>query len=261
MPIEFVTWINHHTWPILQALPEVYANEGDNGSKEGEDSFYVTGYYGNGCEVIGYDDIDIRNMRPRFMSCVWPLTNTEQILGVEFLKDLHANNMIRIKGNGINFTFQFTLVSIEAEDDGHGYELNEDTWDTTVKQLGLEDRMIVVDHFEEDVDTFYKPYPKIEVKERLAIPSDFLDIHPMHMYTNVLMRHNGYEQMMRVKMERHSKASERTNHVNVFGRWRLLARANGFDYHKLIRFRYMLEVEDLDAVNEADRRYPVFHLC
>ncbi|GJX04212.1 hypothetical protein Tco_0190128 [Tanacetum coccineum] len=120
MPIEFVTWINHHTWPILQALPEVYENEGDNGSshiyltsplcykkevnifrqnegpvmlqgnnwrefaqenfnqnvallhfiEEGEDNFYVTRYYGNGCEVIGYDDIDIRNMRPRFMSRV-----------------------------------------------------------------------------------------------------------------------------------------------------------------------------------------------
>ncbi|GKB48096.1 hypothetical protein Tco_0898849 [Tanacetum coccineum] len=59
----------------------------------------------------------------------------------------------------------------------------------------------------------------------------------MHMYTKALMRHNGYEQMVRVKMERHSEAPERTNHVNVFGRWRLLARANGFDYHKLIRFR------------------------
>nr|GEU75167.1 hypothetical protein [Tanacetum cinerariifolium] len=138
-----------------------------------------------------------------------------QILGVEFLRDLPANNMIRIKGNNINFDAQFTLIPLDAEDDGHGYELNE----------------------------------------------DFLDIHPMHMYTKALMRHNGYEQMMRVKMKRHSEDPKRTNHVNVFGRWRLLARANGFDYHKLIRFRYMHEVEDLDAENEADKRYLVFQLC
>nr|GEW50917.1 hypothetical protein [Tanacetum cinerariifolium] len=105
------------------------------------------------------------------------------------------------------------------------------------------------DHFEEDFDIFYKPYTEIKVKQRLAIPSDFQDIHPMHMYTKALIRHNGYEKMIRAKMKRHSEALERTNHVNVFERWRLLARANGFDYHKLIRFRYMHEVEDLDAEN------------
>ncbi|GJS71682.1 hypothetical protein Tco_0704523 [Tanacetum coccineum] len=38
-------------------------------------------------------------------------------------------------------------------------------------------------------------------------------------------------------------------------------RANGFEYNKLIRFSYMHEVEDLDAENEADGRYPVFRLC
>ncbi|GJW47689.1 hypothetical protein Tco_0079335 [Tanacetum coccineum] len=76
-----------------------------------------------------------------------------------------------------------------------------------------------------------------------------------------LIRHNGNEQMMRVRMERHKEAPERTNHVNVLGRWRLVARENGFEYSKLIRFRYMHEVEDLDAENEAYRRYPVLHLC
>ncbi|GJW85872.1 hypothetical protein Tco_0159017 [Tanacetum coccineum] len=208
------------------------------------------------------------------MSRVWPFPDTEQILGVEFLRDLPANNMIRIKGNGINFDVQFTLVPLEAEDDGHGYELNEGTWSEIVEQLRLEDGMIVVytkkrsnkmwltafhidgtpatvvnfrgainlrtvqrqlsyaetfddrmrhrcqwpwhrDHFEEEFDCFYKPYPEIEVKERLAIPSDFLDIHPMHMYTRTLIRHNRNEQMMRVKMERHKEAPEGTIHVNV----------------------------------------------
>ncbi|GKE80302.1 NADH dehydrogenase, partial [Tanacetum coccineum] len=113
--------------------------------KDGEDNFDVTGYYGNGCEMIGYDDLDIRNRRPRFMSRVWPMPDTEQILGVEFLRDhTTINNMIRIKGNSINFDVQFTLVPIDGEDGGYGYEVNENTWATIVEQLGLEEEMIVV---------------------------------------------------------------------------------------------------------------------
>ncbi|GJV19564.1 ribonuclease H-like domain-containing protein [Tanacetum coccineum] len=113
--------------------------------EDGEDNFDVTGYYGNGCEMIGYDDLDIRNRRPRFMSRVWPMPDTEQILGVEFLRDhTTINNMIRIKGNSINFDVQFTLVPIDGEDGGYGYEVNENTWATIVEQLGLEEEMIVV---------------------------------------------------------------------------------------------------------------------
>ncbi|GKB42795.1 hypothetical protein Tco_0887737 [Tanacetum coccineum] len=269
--------------------------------EEGEDSFYVTRYYGNGCEVIGYDNIDIRNMRPRFMSHVWPLPDTKQILGVEFLRDLPTKNMIRIKGNGINFNVQFTLDPLEVEDDGHGYKLNEGTRSKIVEQLRLEDGMIVVYtkkrsnkmwltafHINSTLATVVNFRGAINlrtVQRQLSYAETFddrmrhrcqwswhrdhfeeefdyfLDIHPMHMYTRTLIRHNENEQMMRVKMERHKEAPERTNHVNVLGRWRLFARANGFEYNKLIRFRYMHEVEDLDAENEADRRYPVFHLC
>nr|GEW08636.1 hypothetical protein [Tanacetum cinerariifolium] len=147
-----------------------------------------------------------------------------QILGVGFLRDLPTNNMIRIKGNGFNFDAKFTLVPSEAKEDGHGYELNEafhidGTPDAVVNFRGainlrtvqrqlsyadtFNDRMKHHcqwawhrDHFEEDFDTFYKPYLEIKVKERLAIPSDFLNIDPMHMYTKALMRHNGYEQMI-----------------------------------------------------------------
>ncbi|GJZ98399.1 ribonuclease H-like domain-containing protein [Tanacetum coccineum] len=109
------------------------------------------------------------------------------------------------------------------------------------------------DHFEEEFNVFYKPFPVIESIQRLAIPSDFLEIYPMHMYTKALMRHNGFEHMMRVRIEYHKEDPERTNHVNVLGQWRSLARDNGFDYHKPIRFRYMHEFEDVEAKNEADR--------
>ncbi|GJY95323.1 hypothetical protein Tco_0511684 [Tanacetum coccineum] len=148
--------------------------------------------------------------------------------------------MIIIKGNGINFDDQFTLVPLEAKDDGHYYELNE-----------VDDRMRHRcqwpwhrDHFEEEFDCFISHIQKLKSRNDLT-----------------LIRHNGDEQMIRVKMERHKEAPERTNHVNVLGRWRLFARENGFEYNKLIRFKYMHEVEDLEAENEADMRYPVFHLC
>nr|GEZ83834.1 hypothetical protein [Tanacetum cinerariifolium] len=222
MPIEFVTWMNQQTFPFLLALPEVYENEADNGS----DHIYLTS----------------------------PLRYRNKVLALEFLTDLPLNNMVRIKGNGLRFDVQFMLVPIQVEEGGHVYELNEDTWDTIVQELDLEDGMIVFytkkrakkilqsfhlpnqvleqlyprDHFEEDSDMFYKPYAEIEARKRLAISADFLGIHPMHTCTQ---------------------------------RWRLLARVNGFAYQKLIRFWYMYEVENLDAEDEADRRYPVFHLC
>nr|GEZ65343.1 hypothetical protein [Tanacetum cinerariifolium] len=112
--------------------------------EEGEDSFYVTAYYGNGSEVIGYDDFDIKNKRQRFMSRVWPLPDTEHVHGVKFLTDLPLNNMVRIKGNGLRFDVQFKLVPIQVEEGGHEYKLNEDTWDTIVQELDLVDGMIVV---------------------------------------------------------------------------------------------------------------------
>ncbi|GJV09205.1 hypothetical protein Tco_1346861 [Tanacetum coccineum] len=74
------------------------------------------------------------------------------------------------------------------------------------------------DHYEEEFDTFYKPYPQIQDKERLEIPSDFFDIYPIHMYTKALMRHNGYEELMRVQMVPHRENPGKTSHVNVFGR-------------------------------------------
>ncbi|GKA34771.1 hypothetical protein Tco_0721200 [Tanacetum coccineum] len=67
-----------------------------------------------------------------------------QILGDDFIRALPANNIIQIKGNGITFDVRFTLVAIEGKNNDHGYELNEDTWQTIVQQLGLEDGMIVV---------------------------------------------------------------------------------------------------------------------
>nr|GEV70389.1 zinc finger, CCHC-type [Tanacetum cinerariifolium] len=73
-----------------------------------------------------------------------------------------------------------------------------------------------MDHYEEDFVVLYKPYPEIQDRQRLAIPIDFLDIHPMHMYTEALMRHNGYEELMGVQMEHHRKNPRKTNHVNVF---------------------------------------------
>ena len=92
-----------------------------------------------------------------------------------------------------------------------------------------------------------------------TVPADFLEYHPMHTYTHALMKHRQTECMMEVKMEFHKENPERTNHINIFGEWREFAGACGFDYDKMIRFKYMYIMTDLDG-NVPDP-FPVFHVC
>ena len=92
-----------------------------------------------------------------------------------------------------------------------------------------------------------------------TIPADFLVHHPMHMYTHALMKHQNVEYTMTVKMEFHTEDPDRTNHTNVFGEWREFATACGFGYQKMIRFKYMYLLNDLEG--PAMGQIPVFHLC
>ncbi|PWA74007.1 hypothetical protein CTI12_AA250800 [Artemisia annua] len=50
---------------------------------------------------------------------------------------------------------------------------------------------------------------------------------------------------MTVKMESHKEDPDRTNHINVFGKWREFARACRFYYEKMIQFRYMYLLNDV----------------
>ena len=49
-----------------------------------------------------------------------------------------------------------------------------------------------------------------------TVPAHFLVHHPMHTYTQALMKHQHVEYMMEVKMEVHTEDPERTNNINIF---------------------------------------------
>ena len=83
----------------------------------------------------------------------------------------------------------------------------------------------------------------------------------MHTYDTALIIHQEYREFMSVRMEPHKEAPNRTNHVNVFGKWIYLAEACGFPYTKMIRFKYVSNGEDLDAEEGKNPEFPIFHIC
>lgn len=47
--------------------------------------------------------------------------------------------------------------------------------------------------------------------------------------------------------------------MNMYGEWAWFGEQCGFGYTKMLRFRLMYSVNDLEGDEEA--RYPVFHVC
>ncbi|PWA64963.1 reverse transcriptase domain-containing protein [Artemisia annua] len=92
-----------------------------------------------------------------------------------------------------------------------------------------------LEHFGESHDTFYKAYNPTIDQQRLAIPSTFLDHHPMHTHRKVLMIHQEIECEMTIHMDHHYENPTRTNHVNVLGMWKEFAEECHFDYDKMLR--------------------------
>ena len=76
----------------------------------------------------------------------------------------------------------------------------------------------------------------------------------MHNYTKVLMRHQNIEEVMTMTMQIHYEDLLRTNDVRVFGSWNWFAARCGFGINKVIRFKYMYNVQDVqsDVEVEAD---------
>lgn len=83
----------------------------------------------------------------------------------------------------------------------------------------------------------------------------------MHMYTKAMIIHNQYREEMEVRMQPHRENPERNNHVNLQGKWRLLAEKCDFQYTKIIRFKYMGNGEDADAREGQNTAFPIFHIC
>ena len=74
------------------------------------------------------------------------------------------------------------------------------------------------------------------------------------------MKHQAVEYVMTMEMVFHAENPSRINHINVSGPWRQFAIEAGFAYDKLIRFRFMHLIEDLDAGADQGSQYHVFHL-
>ena len=81
----------------------------------------------------------------------------------------------------------------------------------------------------------------------------------MHIYRKALLKHNDVEVDITVRMDHHHENPSRTNHVNMYGEWAWFGEQCGFGYTKMLRFRLMYSVNDLEGDEEA--RYPVFHVC
>ena len=81
----------------------------------------------------------------------------------------------------------------------------------------------------------------------------------MHIYRKALLKHNDVEVQFTVRMDHHHENPSRTNHVNMSGEWAWFGEQCGFGYTKMLRFRLMYSVNDLEGDEEA--RYLVFHVC
>ena len=81
----------------------------------------------------------------------------------------------------------------------------------------------------------------------------------MHLYMKAMLKHQEIELPFRVKMDRHYENPGRTNHVNMFGEWNRFGQICGFQYTKMLRFRLMYVVTDLEGRRQTC--YPFFQVC
>ena len=81
----------------------------------------------------------------------------------------------------------------------------------------------------------------------------------MHIFTKALLKHNHVEAVFTIRMDHHRENPSRTNHVNMYGDWAWFGQQCGFQYSKMVRFRLMYVVSELEG--EQETRYPLFHVC
>ncbi|GJS63619.1 hypothetical protein Tco_0678183 [Tanacetum coccineum] len=189
--------------------------------EQGDDTFYVTGYDENGFECGGYNVV--RTRPSRIMTRVWPYADYPQMLPTDFLAGINQNDPLSIRANGRNYNVRFARVELGA---GTGWKqrclscsLNTD--------LTADERMHHKclwpghsEHFGERNNTFYRRFSSTLDKQRLAIKASFLANHPMHQHRKVLVKHQGIEYEMKMKMDYHKEKPERTNHVGIYGKWK-----------------------------------------
>ncbi|GKB83322.1 hypothetical protein Tco_0950217 [Tanacetum coccineum] len=99
----------------------------------------------------------------------------------------------------------------------------------------------------------YADYPQ-------AIKASFLANHPMHQHRKVLVKHQGIQYEMKMKMDYHKEKPERTNHVGIYGKWKQFGRECGFKHDKMLRIHYIGTARQLDSYDEEDEIL-IFHVC
>ncbi|GJT77147.1 hypothetical protein Tco_1043872 [Tanacetum coccineum] len=238
--------------------------------EEGDDYFYVTGYYEDRTEVIGYHGICIRKrvggeagpyayqidedswetieddleLKPG-MIVVFNKKQSDNLWLTAFNEDGSPSTEVNFHGAIALRPLQRELSYSEKVDDRMQHRCQ---W------------LWHKDHFREGIDTFYKRFSYIQAQQRLAIPAKFQENHLMHFYTKALMKHQDYLEFMGMRMDFHKEKPNMTNHMNVYGHWNLFAERCHFAYDKLIRFRFMyMDADPNDGFDDAPE-YPVFHL-
>nr|GEU35583.1 hypothetical protein [Tanacetum cinerariifolium] len=217
---------------------------------------------------------------------------TAAILPTDFLAGINHNDLLSKRANGRNFNVRFACVEIGAGTDDFKYQLREEDWKSLVEDIGLEAGMFVVftKHqfnmlglmaFDTDADervhhkylwpghfkdfgernnTFYRRYSLTFDKQRLAIKDGFLDNHPMHQHRKVLVKHQGIEYEMKIKMDYHKEKLKRTNHVGIYGKWKQFGRECEFERDKMLSIHYIGTARQLDSYDEEDKILN-FHVC
>ncbi|PWA59533.1 hypothetical protein CTI12_AA390850 [Artemisia annua] len=287
MPIEFVVQLIHHDeYPEELLLPDSFEEEAYNGNR----SLYLSGLarnrkktipaefvagFGNEGEIMFRCEGDIFNVNVSRMN-----SDGDGVLADYVLNQGNWNALCEEKELEFGDIVVFTKIRNNPIN-VMGFIVDGSS-NTNVQFLGVtrlnvvqppvpyedakDDRMYHLcmwpghrEHFQERTDVFYKRFSEILAFNRLSIPAKFQGENPMHMYRKALLKHNQLELEFSVRMDHHHENPSRTNHVNMYGEWAWFGQQCGFGYTKMLRFRLMWVVSDLEDAEET--RYPVFHVC
>ncbi|PWA34749.1 Peptidase M28 [Artemisia annua] len=286
MPIEFVVQLIHHDeYPGELLLPDSFEEEAYNGNrflylaglarnrKKTIPAEFVAGF-GNEGEIMFRCEGDVFNVNVSRLNSDGDGVLDEYVLNqgnwtalceekelefgdiVVFTKI--RNNLINVMGfivdGSSNTNAQFLGVTrLNAVQPAVPHE---DAKDERMYHLCMWPGHR--EHFHEKTDVFYKRFSEILAFNHLAIPAKFQGENPMHMYRKALLKYNQLELEFSVRIDHHHENPSRTNHVNMYGEWAWFGQQCGFGYTKMLRFRLMWVVSDLE--DDEEICYPVFHV-
>nr|GEW82753.1 hypothetical protein [Tanacetum cinerariifolium] len=220
------------------------------------------------------------------MDCIWRLQRSKDtsfqdcdssltLRGLSAAR-INKNDPLSIRANGRNYNVRFAHVEIGAGTDVFKYQLREEDCESLVEDIGLEAGMFVVftkhrfnrlglmafdtDGNQMTIIDFVGVTNIKKVAGNDAIKASFLANNPMHQHRKVLVKHQGIEYEMKMKMDYHKEKPERTNHVGIYGKWKQFGRECGFEHDKMLRIHYIGTARQLDRYDEEDEILN-FHVC